>query len=100
MMRILVILAAGISGAMLVLPLLAFGQAKDSQQPTASAKSEAAQKLRAFLDADWQRWMQDYPEVATYVGYPGQNDRWTDGSPAGLERRQRSEEHTSELQSP
>jgi uncharacterized protein (DUF885 family) len=89
MMRILVILAAGISGAMLVLPLLAFGQAKDSQQPTASAKSEATQKLRAFLDADWQRWMQDYPEVATYVGYPGQNDRWTDGSPAGLERRKK-----------
>src|SRR6266481_3455345 len=88
-MRILVMLAAGISGAMLVLPLLALGQAQNSQQPNASAQSDAAQKLRAFLDADWQRWMQDYPEVATYVGYPGQNDRWTDASPAGIERRKK-----------
>jgi uncharacterized protein (DUF885 family) len=87
--RIFVMLAAGISSAMLVLPLLAFGQAKDSQRPNASAQSDATQKLRAFLDADWQRWMQDYPEVATYVGYPGQNDRWTDASPAGIERRKK-----------
>src|SRR5260221_7007545 len=88
-MRIFVMLAAGISSAMLVLPLLAFGQAKNPQRPNASAQSDAAQKLRAFLDADWQRWMQDYPEVATYVGYPGQNDRWTDASPAGIERRKK-----------
>jgi len=88
-MRIFVMLAAGISSAMLVLPLLAFGQAQNPQRPNASAQSDAAQKLRAFLDADWQRWMQDYPEVATYVGYPGQNDRWTDASPAGIERRKK-----------
>src|SRR5260370_26926391 len=88
-MRIFVMLAAGISSAMLVLPLLAFGQAQNPQRPNASAQSDAAQKLRAFLDADWQRWMQDYPEVATYVGYPGQNDRWTDPSPAGIERRKK-----------
>jgi uncharacterized protein (DUF885 family) len=87
--RIFVMLAAGISSAMLVLPLLAFGQAQNSQQSNASAQSDAAQKLRAFLDADWQRWMQDYPEVATYVGYPGQNDRWTDASPSGIERRKK-----------
>jgi uncharacterized protein (DUF885 family) len=87
--RTFVMLAAGISSAMLVLPLLAFGQAQNSQRPNASAQSDAAQKLRAFFDADWQRWMQDHPEVATYVGYPGQNDRWTDASPAGIERRKK-----------
>ena len=51
-MRTFVMLAAGISSAMLVLPLLAFGQAHNSQQPNANAQADAAQKLRAFLDAD------------------------------------------------
>ncbi|HXN53247.1 MAG TPA: DUF885 domain-containing protein [Candidatus Acidoferrum sp.] len=109
MIRMLIMLAAGISTAMLVLPLLAFGQAKDSQQPGANARSvaaqsdashssaaqsatahsDAAQKLRAFLDADWGRWMQEYPEVATHVGYPGQDDRWTDDSLAGTAHRKK-----------
>jgi uncharacterized protein (DUF885 family) len=119
MIRLLVVFVAGVSSAMLVLPLLAFGRGKSSQQPGANAasgaaksgaaqpdssrsattrsdashsdtaQSAAAQKLRAFLEADWQRWMQEYPEVATHVGFPGQNDRWTDDSPAGIERRKK-----------
>ena len=100
-MRMLILLAEGVSSAMLVLPLLAFGQAKDSQQrgasgssaaatsPSDAPHSAAAQKLRAFFDADWRRWMEEYPEIATHVGYPGQNDRWTDDSPAGIERRKK-----------
>jgi uncharacterized protein (DUF885 family) len=31
--------------------------------------------------------MQSYPEMATAVGYPGQNRRWTDESPAGFDTR-------------
>jgi uncharacterized protein (DUF885 family) len=101
MMRMLILLAEGISSAMLVLPLLAFGQAKDSRQrgasgssatatsPSDALHSAAAQKLRSFLDADWRRWMEEYPEIATHVGYPGQNDRWSDDSPAGIERRKK-----------
>ncbi len=49
----------------------------------------ADRRLRAFLADDWSRWMVLVPEVATSVGYPGQNDRWTDDSPAGIEARQR-----------
>jgi uncharacterized protein (DUF885 family) len=116
MMRMIIGFAAGVSSTLLVLPLLAFGQAKDSQQPGASAPSAtaaengrlkaaateatsashsgadqtvAAQKLRGFLDADWKRWMEEYPEQATDVGYPGQDDRWTDDSPAGIARRKK-----------
>ena len=111
MMRMLILLAEGVSSALLVLPLLALGQAKDSQQrganepsaaafgdghlkaaatsPSDASHSAAAQKLRGFLDADWRRWMEEYPEIATHVGYPGQNDRWTDDSPAGIERRKK-----------
>ncbi len=33
--------------------------------------------------------MEEYPEVATGVGYPGQDARWSDDSPAGIERRKK-----------
>jgi len=43
--------------------------------------------FRSFLTADWARWMHEYPELATFVGLPGPNDRWIDDSEAGVERR-------------
>ena len=43
--------------------------------------------FRAQLDDDWKYWMAQYPETATLVGYPGQNARWTDYSPAAIESR-------------
>jgi uncharacterized protein (DUF885 family) len=104
MIRIVSGLAIATGGAMLVLPLLAFGRAKNSHESEANAPSAAAQsdaspsgvmqsgaarKLRAFLDADWQRWMQEYPAIATQFGYPGQNDRWTDDSAAGIAQRKK-----------
>jgi uncharacterized protein (DUF885 family) len=60
-----------------------------ARTPPASAPKGADRRLRAFLTEDWQRWMRLYPEVATVVGFPGQNDRWTDDSPAGVKARQR-----------
>jgi len=91
MIRSLIMLLTALGGAALVLPLLAFGRANDEPRPDAdissAAQSEAAQKFRGFLDADWKRWMEEYPEHATDVGYPGQDDRWTDDSPAGIARR-------------
>src|SRR5690242_7434674 len=88
MIRLFVTLV--IVGATLGSPLMAFGAAKDSgQQPNSAGQSAAAQKFRGFLDADWQRLMEEYPEHATNVGYPDQNDRWTDDSPAGIARRKK-----------
>jgi uncharacterized protein (DUF885 family) len=49
----------------------------------------AEARFRAFLADDWQRWMEQMPEQATLVGYPGLNDRWTDDSPAGVAARER-----------
>jgi uncharacterized protein (DUF885 family) len=46
-----------------------------------------AEAFRAQLDDDWKFWMAQYPEIATAFGYPGQNARWTDYSPAAIERR-------------
>ena len=89
MIRLLILLAMPIASATLAFPLLSFAQAKDSQKPNTNAQSNATHRLRAFLDADWRRWMEEYPEVATHVGYPGQNDRWTDDSSGGIERRKK-----------
>ncbi len=48
-----------------------------------------ARRLRRLLDVRWRQQMTDSPESATYVGFPGQNARWTDLSPAAIERRKR-----------
>ena len=89
MIRLLMLLALAIASATLAFPLLSLAQAKDSQQPESNAQSDAAEKFRGFLDADWRRWMTEYPEVATHVGFPGQDDRWTDDSPAGIAGRKK-----------
>lgn len=51
------------------------------------APTTATRQLREFFAKDWAYWMHEYPEEATSTGYPGQNGRWTDSSPAAIERR-------------
>jgi len=52
------------------------------------ASEHSTPKLfRVYLADDWKRWLAEYPELATSFGYPGGDDRWTDDSPAGIERR-------------
>jgi uncharacterized protein (DUF885 family) len=51
-------------------------------------------RLHELFRVNWEYQMTEFPEFATYVGYPGQNDRWTDNSLAAIERRKR------ELQEP
>jgi len=45
--------------------------------------------FRGFLDRDWVAWLDQYPELSSYFGYPGRNDRWTDESPNGITARKR-----------
>lgn len=44
-------------------------------------------RLHLLFDVQWKHTMYDYPEWATYVGFPGQNHRWTDVSLKAMERR-------------
>ncbi|HEX2897985.1 MAG TPA: DUF885 family protein, partial [candidate division Zixibacteria bacterium] len=44
-------------------------------------------RLHQLFDVYWKHTMYEYPEWATYVGYPGQNGRWTDVSLKAMERR-------------
>jgi uncharacterized protein (DUF885 family) len=87
MMRMLAMGAVGLSSALLIVPTLILGDEKTGL--AADAQTDETRKFRAYLDADWKRWMEEYPDVATQVGYPGQNNRWTDDSPAGIERRKK-----------
>jgi len=86
-MRMLAMLATGLGGALLVLPMLILGHA-NSASP-ADPQTEETRRFRAYLDTDWKRWMEQYPEVATSVGYPEQNNHWTDDSPSGIEKKRK-----------
>jgi uncharacterized protein (DUF885 family) len=79
-------LALGIGGGLFVIPMIAVAR---SSEDASSAQSEAARKFRAYLDEDWKRWMLEYPEMATEVGFPGQNRRWSDDSAEGIEQRRK-----------
>ncbi|HKP16316.1 MAG TPA: DUF885 domain-containing protein [Gemmatimonadaceae bacterium] len=46
-------------------------------------------RLAALFDLDWEYTNVESPETATYVGYPGQDERWSDNSPAAIARRRR-----------
>jgi uncharacterized protein (DUF885 family) len=61
-----------------------------------SQRSDADHRFRQYLADEWARWMSEAPEVATVVGFPGFDDRWTDDSPAGIDARRRHLEESSE----
>jgi uncharacterized protein (DUF885 family) len=84
MMRFLAMLAISAGSAFFVMPMLALGLGTSSASDT---HAEAVRKFRAYLDEDWKRWLVEYPGLATAVGFPGQNRRWTDESPEGIAAR-------------
>src|ERR1700719_2230198 len=90
-MRMLAMAAIGLGSALLIVPMMILSDARDAS--AADAQAAETRKFRAYLEGDWKRWMQECPDVAAQVGYPGQNDRWTDDSPAGIDRRK---EHLAE----
>lgn len=53
----------------------------------AVAKGTGTEKLHKVLDELWKYSMRESPESATYLGYPGYNDRWTDFSLSAIDRR-------------
>ena len=52
----------------------------------AISANDAAKKLHALFDEDWQWGLQQYPEGATLLGDNRYNDRLTDLSPEAIER--------------
>jgi uncharacterized protein (DUF885 family) len=72
------------AGSLYFTPLLVMAQSGASMS---GGQTEATRTFRVYLEQDWKRWMNDYPVMATFIGYPGQNRRWSDDSPAGIEAR-------------
>jgi uncharacterized protein (DUF885 family) len=66
---------------------LALAPVLAAQESSPRSEPESVRKFRAYLESDWTRWMTEYPEVATGVGFPGQNRRWSDDSPQGIAAR-------------
>jgi uncharacterized protein (DUF885 family) len=64
---------------LLVLPLVV-ACARDDSAATRAA-------FKAQLDEEWKYWMEQYPETAMLLGYPGQNARWTDYSQPAIDAR-------------
>ena len=50
-------------------------------------KTPEAERLKQLFGAYWKYSMEEAPEVGTYVGYAGLNDRWSDLSLSAIQRR-------------
>ncbi len=44
-------------------------------------------QFRRLIEGSWDYVMQEFPEYATYIGYPGQNARWTEYTVESRNRR-------------
>ena len=84
MMRFLAVLMLAAGSGMLFFALPASAQSGPGQ---AASQTEAARIFRAYLEQDWKRWMEDYPVMASFIGYPGLNRRWSDDSLEGIQAR-------------
>ena len=60
--------------------------AAGAARPSATPASEG-ERLHRLFDTYWESKLREDPEFATYICFPGHNDRWSDFSPAGIERR-------------
>jgi uncharacterized protein (DUF885 family) len=82
--KMLIAAVLGVAGGTML-----FGKASSSASSSEHRGSDSSRKFRAYLEEDWKRWMREYPEMATGVGFPGQNRRWSDDSPVGIEARKK-----------
>lgn len=56
----------------------------------ANGQQEAdSARLRQLLATYWRNVLAEFPEVSTYVGDTGRNNRWTDNTPEAIARRLR-----------
>ena len=55
--------------------------------PATKGQGSESERLRKLFDLFWDFQMHASPEYATYVGFPGLDDRWTDLSPESIELR-------------
>jgi uncharacterized protein (DUF885 family) len=67
-------------------PAIDFGKSLDDIIAAKGRLSES-ERQRALFEQFWIDTLQENPELGTYLGIPGTNDRWQDLSPQALARR-------------
>ncbi len=77
------LLAAAVAGATVPPDVVEYGK-KLEQFPATQGQGSESERLKKLFDLLWELQMHASPEYATYVGYPGLNDRWSDLSPESI----------------
>ncbi len=78
------LLTAAVAGAAVPPDVVEYGK-KLEQFPATQGQGSESERLKKLFDLLWELQMHASPEYATYVGYPGLNDRWSDLSPESIE---------------
>jgi uncharacterized protein (DUF885 family) len=68
-----------------VAPDLAEYARRFEQFPATQGQGSESERLRKLFDLSWEYAMHSSPELATYIGYPGLNGRWSDSSFESIE---------------
>jgi uncharacterized protein (DUF885 family) len=77
------VLTAAVAAAAVPPDVVEYGHAFEKFPATKGQGSES-ERLRKLFDLFWDFQMHASPEYATYVGYPGLDDRWSDSSPESI----------------
>ena len=87
--KIVIVLAVSLSAVMSAKSMAALEDYQARLDLVTANKGFASQDARlvAFMDVVYDYQMTAFPESATWLGYPGQNSRWSDYSLAGIEKR-------------
>jgi uncharacterized protein (DUF885 family) len=78
------LLTAAVAGAAVPPDVAGYAQKIEQFSATRGQGSES-ERLKRLFDLFWEFQMHASPEAATFVGYPGLNDRWSDLSPESIE---------------
>lgn len=77
--------ASLISAFLFVSPMMAC--AENAAEVVIHRQADALQELRSFQRDYWEHMLRESPELATFVGCPGEHGKWTDFSEEAFERR-------------
>ena len=80
-----ILLLTAATGGAAVSPDLAEYARKFEQFPATKGQGSESERLQKLFDLSWDYLMHASPEFATFVGYPGLNDRWSDASFENIE---------------
>ena len=78
------LLTAAAAGAAVPPDVAAYGKRLE-QLPATRGQGSESERLKKLFDLLWEFQMHASPEYATFIGYPGLNDRWSDLSPESIE---------------